>query len=79
MDLKILTISKNSIDNSVLTNKDIAKNQLEQIVVSMPSPLGILLLTRLSTNESQGILFSSILFAYSNAAGLAFSINAGLH
>jgi hypothetical protein len=36
MDLKILTISKNSIDNSVLTT-DIAKNQLEQIVVSMPS------------------------------------------
>jgi hypothetical protein len=54
MDLKILTISKNSIDNSVLTNKDIAKNQLEQIVV-LCLPLRILLLTRFNTKDSKGI------------------------
>jgi hypothetical protein len=38
MDLKNIDDIK-TVLNSVLTNKDIAKNQLEQIVVSMPSPL----------------------------------------
>jgi hypothetical protein len=36
MDLKNIDDIK-TVLNSVLTNKDIAKNQLEQIVVSMPS------------------------------------------
>jgi hypothetical protein len=64
---------KNSIDNSVLSNKDIAKNQLEQICINAP-PLGILLLTFKHKRIPKEYLFSSILFAYSNAAGLAFRL-----
>jgi hypothetical protein len=77
MEIKNINNIKNSIDNSILSNKDIAKNQLEQIVVSMPSPIRNIIIDAFKHKRiPKEYLFSSILFAYSNAAGLAFSINA---
>lgn len=77
MELKNINDIKNSIDNSVLTNKEIAKNQLEQIIVSMPCPIKNIINDAFKHKRiPKEYLFSSILFAYSNAAGLAFSINA---
>jgi hypothetical protein len=77
MDLKNIDDIKNSIDNSVLTNKDIAKNQLEQIIALMPSNIKNIIIDAFKHKRiPKEYLFSSILFAYCNGAGLAFSINA---
>ncbi|WP_426091948.1 DUF3987 domain-containing protein [Flavobacterium sp. DSR3-2] len=77
MELKNINDIKNSIDNTVLTNKEIAKNQLEQIIASMPSPIKNIINDAFKHKRiPKEYLFSSILFAYSNAAGLAFSIDA---
>jgi hypothetical protein len=76
MELKNINDIKNSIDNSALTNKDIAKNQLEQIIALMPSNIKNIINDAFKHKRiPKEYLFSSILFAYSNAAGLAFSIN----
>jgi hypothetical protein len=76
MEIKNINDIKNSIDNSALTNKDIAKNQLEQIIALMPSNIKNIINDAFKHKRiPKEYLFSSILFAYSNAAGLAFSIN----
>jgi hypothetical protein len=65
---------QNSIDNSVLSNKDIAKNQLEQIVYQCSPIRNIIIDAFKHKRIPKEYLFSSILFAYSNAAGLAFRL-----
>lgn len=77
MEIKSINDIKNSIDSSVLTNKEVAKNQLEQIISLMPIDINNVLTDAFKHKRiPKEYLFSSILFAYSNAAGLAFSINA---
>lgn len=77
MEIKSINDIKNSIDSSVLTNKELAKNQLEQIISLMPLDINNVLIDAFKHKRiPKEYLFSSILFAYSNAAGLAFSINA---
>jgi hypothetical protein len=77
MDPKNINDIKNSIYNIFLTNKEIAENQLEQIIASMPSNISnIINDAHKHKRIPKEYLFSSILFACSNAAGLAFSINA---
>lgn len=77
MEIKSINDIKNSIDSSVLTNKEVAKNQLEQIISLMPLDINNVLTDAFKHKRiPKEYLFSSILFAYSNAAGLAFSINA---
>jgi hypothetical protein len=77
MQIKSINDIKNSIDSSVLTNKELAKNQLEQIISLMPLDINNVLTDAFKHKRiPKEYLFSSILFAYSNAAGLAFSVNA---
>ena len=76
MEIKNINDIKNSIDNSVLTNKQIAKNQLEQIILLMPIEIKNVIIDAFKHKRiPKEYLFSSILFAYGNAGGLAFSIN----
>lgn len=77
MDIKTIKDIKSSIDTAVLTNNEIAKNQIEQIISLMPSEIKNIIEDAFKHKRiPKEYLFSSILFAFSNAAGLAFSINA---
>ncbi len=77
MEIKNLKDIKNSIDAAVSTNKEIAKKQLEQIISFMPLEIKNLISDAyIYKRIPKEYLFSSILFAYGNAAGLAFSIDA---
>jgi hypothetical protein len=77
MEIKNINDIKSSIDNATLSNKVIAKNQLVQIISLMPSDIkNVIEDAFVHQRIPKEYLLSSILFAYSNAAGLAFSINA---
>lgn len=65
------------IGNAFKTNKEIAVNQLEQIISKMPIEIRTLINDAFTLKRiPKEYLLSSILFAYSNAGGLAFSIKA---
>lgn len=65
------------IGNAFKTNKEIAINQLEEIISKMPIEIKTLINDAFTLKRiPKEYLLSSILFAYSNACGLAFSIKA---
>ncbi len=65
------------IGNAFRTNKEIAINQLEEIISKMPIEIRTLINDAFVLKRiPKEYLLSSILFAYSNACGLAFSIKA---
>jgi hypothetical protein len=75
MELKNINDIKNSIENATLSNKAIAKKQLVQIITLMPPEIQNLIEDAFVHQRiPKEYLLSSILFSYSNAAGLAFSI-----
>ncbi len=66
---------KKQIDSIVLTNKQIATNQLNEIIRLLPTEISHLINNAFIYKRTpKEYLLSSILFAYSNAAGLAFNI-----
>lgn len=77
MDVKNLKDIDDKIGNAFKTNKEIAVNQLEQIISKMPVEIKTLINDAFALKRiPKEYLLSSILFAYSNAGGLAFSIKA---
>ena len=77
MDVKNLKDIDDKIGNTFKTNKEIAINQLEQIISKMPVEIKTLINDAFALKRiPKEYLLSSILFAYSNAGGLAFSIKA---
>ena len=77
MDVKNLKDIDDRIGNTFKTNKEIAINQLEQIISKMPIEIKTLINDAFTLKRiPKEYLLSSILFAYSNAGGLAFSIKA---
>ena len=77
MDVKNLKDIDDKIGNAFKTNKEIAINQLEQIISKMPIEIKTLINDAFTLKRiPKEYLLSSILFAYSNAGGLAFSIKA---
>ncbi|RTY90595.1 DUF3987 domain-containing protein [Flavobacterium sp. GT3R68] len=77
MDVKNLKDIDDKIGNAFKTNKEIAINQLEQIISKMPIEIKTLINDAFALKRiPKEYLLSSILFAYSNACGLAFSIKA---
>lgn len=69
-------IDKN-IGQAFKTKKEIAVDQLHEIIQKMPNEIGNFINEAFQFQRiPKEYLFSSILFAFSNAAGLAFSINA---
>lgn len=77
MDVKNLKDIDDRIGNTFKTNKEIAINQLEQIISKMPIEIKTLINDAFVLKRiPKEYLLSSILFAYSNAGGLAFSIKA---
>lgn len=77
MELNNIDDIKNNIDKATLSNTELAKKQLEQIISLMPPDIKNIIFEAFELKRiPMEYLLSSILFAYSNAAGLAFSINA---
>lgn len=77
MDVKNLKDIDDKIGNAFKTNKEIAIIQLEQIISKMPIEIKTLINDAFTLKRiPKEYLLSSILFAYSNACGLAFSIKA---
>lgn len=77
MDVKNLKDIDDKIGNAFKTNKEIAVNQLEQIISKMPIEIKTLINDAFTLKRiPKEYLLSSILFAFSNAGGLAFSIKA---
>lgn len=77
MDVKNLKDIDDKIGNAFRTNKEIAINQLEEIISKMPIEIRTLINDAFTLKRiPKEYLLSSILFAYSNAGGLAFSIKA---
>ncbi len=77
MDVINLKDIDDKIGNAFKTNKEIAINQLEQIISKMPIEIKTLINDAFTLKRiPKEYLLSSILFAYSNAGGLAFSIKA---
>ncbi|MEC4048681.1 DUF3987 domain-containing protein [Flavobacterium sp. SUN046] len=77
MDVKNLKDIDDKIGNSFKTNKEIAINQLEEIISKMPIEIKTLIKDAFTLKRiPKEYLLSSIFFAYSNACGLAFSIKA---
>lgn len=77
MDVKNLKDIDDKIGNAFKTNKEIAIYQLEQIISKMPIEIKTLINDAFTLKRiPKEYLLSSILFAYSNACGLAFSIKA---
>ena len=65
------------ISNAFKSNKEIATEQLNEIILKMPIEIRVLINDAFQFQRiPKEYLLSSILFAFSNAAGLAFSINA---
>jgi peptide methionine sulfoxide reductase MsrB len=76
MKLTLNQISDN-INKASMCNKDIARIQLEQIITKMPSHIQNIIEDAFKYKRiPKEYLLSSALFAYGNAAGLAFSITA---
>jgi hypothetical protein len=77
MDVKNFKDIDDKIGNAFKTNQEIAINQLEQIISKMPIEIRTLINDAFILKRiPKEYLLSSILFAYSNACGLAFSIKA---
>jgi hypothetical protein len=77
MDVKNLKDIDDKIGNAFKTNKEVAINQLEEIISKMPIEIRTLINDAFVLKRiPKEYLLSSILFAYSNACGLAFSIKA---
>lgn len=77
MEVKNLKDIDDKIGNTFKTNKEIAINQLEQIISKMPIEIKEIVNDAFALKRiPKEYLLSSILFAYSNACGLAFSIKA---
>ena len=77
MDVKNLKDIDDKIGNAFKPNKEIAIIQLEQIISKMPIEIKSLINDAFVLKRiPKEYLLSSILFAYSNACGLAFSIKA---
>ena len=65
------------IGNAFKTNKEIALEQLHEIIRRMPVEIRNLIIDAFQFQRiPKEYVLSSVLFAFSNAAGLAFSINA---
>ncbi|MFN7014316.1 MAG: DUF3987 domain-containing protein [Bacteroidia bacterium] len=66
------------IGRAFKTNKEIAVNQLSEIILKLPTEIRNLIDAAFEHQRiPKEYLLSSILFAFSNAAGLAFSIKSG--
>lgn len=77
MEVKNLKDIDCKIENAFKTKKEIAINQLEQIISKMPIEIKNLISEAFTLKRiPKEYLLSSILFAFSNACGLAFSIKA---
>lgn len=77
MELNNINDIKRNIDKATLSNTELAKNQLEQIIAILPNEIKNLITEAyIHQRIPKEYLLSSIFFAYSNAAGLAFSIKA---
>jgi hypothetical protein len=77
MDIKNLKDIDDKIGNAFKTNKEITINQLEQIISKMPIEIKTIINDAFTLKRiPKEYLLSSILFAFSNACGLAFSVKA---
>lgn len=75
MNLKSLEEIDSKIGNAFTSNKEIAINQLEEIISKMPIEIKTIINDAFKFKRiPKEYLLSSILFAYSNACGLSFSI-----
>lgn len=73
MDLNSI---KNNLSTIKMTNSEIAKEQLHEIISLMPSEITNIIQDAFKHKRiPKEYLLSSIMFAYCNASGLAFSIN----
>ncbi|MBA4155640.1 DUF3987 domain-containing protein [Flavobacterium sp.] len=76
MDLDNLNGIETEINNVVLTDREQALTRLDKIIENLPDELSNLIESAFKCNRiPKEYLFSSILFAFSNAAGLTFSID----
>ena len=76
-EVKNLKDIDDKIGNAFKTNKEIAINQLEEIISKMPIEIKTLIKDAFVLKRiPKEYLLSSILFAYSNACGLSFSVKA---
>ena len=77
MEMKNLNDIDDKIGNAFKTNKEIAINQLEKIISKMPIEIEEIINDAFTLKRiPKEYLLSSILFSFSNACGLAFSIKA---
>lgn len=77
MEVKNLNDIDDKIGNTFKTNKEIAINQLEKIISKMPMEIEKMINDAFTLKRiPKEYLLSSILFSFSNACGLAFSIKA---
>lgn len=77
MEVKNLNDIDDKIGNAFKTNKEIAINQLEKIISKMPIEIEEIINDAFTLKRiPKEYLLSSILFSFSNACGLAFSIKA---
>lgn len=77
MEVKNLNDIDDKIGNAFKTNKEIAINQLEKIISKMPTEIEEIINDAFTLKRiPKEYLLSSILFSFSNACGLAFSIKA---
>jgi hypothetical protein len=77
MEVKNLNDIDDKIGNTFKTNKEIAINQLEKIISKMPNEIEEIINDAFTLKRiPKEYLLSSILFSFSNACGLAFSIKA---
>lgn len=76
MEVKSITEIDSIIGKAFKTNKEIALEQLQEIILRMPVEIRNLIEEAFKFQRiPKEYLLSSILYAFSNAAGLAFSIN----
>lgn len=77
MEVKNLNDIDDKIGNAFKSNKEIAINQLEKIISKMPIEIEEIINDAFTLKRiPKEYLLSSILFSFSNACGLAFSIKA---
>ncbi|NHM02531.1 DUF3987 domain-containing protein [Flavobacterium difficile] len=77
MEVKNLNDIDDKIGNTFKSNKEIAINQLEKIISKMPIEIEEIINDAFTLKRiPKEYLLSSILFSFSNACGLAFSIKA---
>lgn len=76
MEINSIEKISNEIDRQSLSDEELAKKQLFSIIEKLPPELSELIESAfINMRIPKEYLFSSILFAFSNAAGLAFEIN----